>query len=207
MQLAGDGTPVVFHDLRLERLTGQAGLVRDRSVTDLKTLTLLATSETIPTLTDVLNLIDGRAPLLVEIKSRFDGDLTLVRAVLTCLKDRSEPLALMSFDPDVLAEAARLAPDLTRGLVSCAFDRPEEWPMLSASQRAALADVASFGTTVPGFLAYDQRSLPAIEVETFCTENALPLLSWTVRSRDRADALKRHVDQIIFEGFDPSHDD
>ena len=132
VQLTSDGGAVVFHDYALDRLTAERGPVRGRSLEDLAAIPLSGGDEGIPSLAEVLDLVAGQVPLLVEIKDQ-DGALgpdvgPLERAVAKAFAGYTGPLAVMSFNPHSVAAMAELGPGcVTRGLVTCDFD-PEDWP-------------------------------------------------------------------------------
>ena len=118
LQLSQDGVPMVFHDETLDRLTDQTGPVNARTAADLGRIRLTGSTDTIPTLAEVLTLIDGKVPLLIEIKDQslvmgpIDGRLEAATA--NALKDYKGDVALMSFNPASVAHMARLAPHLPR---------------------------------------------------------------------------------------------
>lgn len=130
LQSSSDGVPMVFRHSTLVRLTGEEGQVRDRTADELGRLPLLGGSETIPTLRQVLNPVGGQVPLLIEIKDQ-DGQMgpnvgPLEQAVAVVLRHYEGSVALMSFNPHLMAVMAEHAPDLPRGLTTDAF-RPEDW--------------------------------------------------------------------------------
>ncbi|MXW87640.1 MAG: phosphodiesterase, partial [Boseongicola sp. SB0667_bin_21] len=103
VQLTSDGQAAVFHDYTLERLTGREGLVREQSIQELASIALRGSSESIPDLAEVLGLVAGRVPLLIEIKD-WDGTFgpdvgSLESAVAKVLEGYDGPAAVMSFNP------------------------------------------------------------------------------------------------------------
>ncbi len=147
LQLSSDGVAMVFHDEDLERLTGQAGLLNTRTAADLGQVQLLDGDETIPTFAEVLELVDGRVPLLVELKdqtltmSETDGMLEAV--VARALSQYQGDVAVMSFNPHSIAHMARLAPDLPRGLTTSSYD-PQDWAPLDPAICNHLRDIPDY---------------------------------------------------------------
>lgn len=203
---AVDGTPVVFHDLTLDRLSGQRGAIAQKSVEELKSVAFRNTRDIgIPTLADALDLIDGRVPILVEIKSEWDPPhrqfLSNVARLATAY---SGPIALMSFDPGVMAICKELAPNVPRGIVSGRYSGMGWWNRtLSRSRAFALSNLLESRASAPDFYAYEVGALPTGVTSYARLVQDIPLFAWTVRSaKDRALALN-HADAMIFEGFEP----
>lgn len=171
---SADGRAMVFHDADLERLTGRAGLTQRHLVGELSAMTLLGSDERIPTLRDMLEMIAGEAPLLLELKTdRREGVQTLCRAVRRDLEGYAGKVAVMSFDPRVCSWFSSRMPNMVRGLVIT----EEDARTLSGAIRRWL----SLWRARPHFLAYDIRDLPS-RFATQHTGARRPLLSWTVRS-------------------------
>ena len=118
VQLTADGEAVVFHDFDLDRLTTWSGRVNERTASALSALTLRGSSDTIMTLPEFLGLIGGRVPLVLEIKSRFDGDLRLTSRVAAIVNRSDAPVVLKSFDPDIIVALKQLTPNHARGIVA-----------------------------------------------------------------------------------------
>jgi len=191
VQRAGDGTPVVFHDSVLDRLTGESGEIARRSAAQLATVTLGGTAESIPSLRQALNLIDGRQPVLIELKSSRTARIAaLCLAVRRVLEGYTGPHAVMSFDPRVSRWFRRHSPHTVRGLiVSEGEDRA-----LPGKIRRRLA----LWQAGPDFLAYDIRDLPS-RFAAAQRRRGLPLATWTVRRPDHHERAATHADAVIFE--------
>lgn len=180
------GWPVVFHDETLDRLTDQHGPVEVLEVEALGSIRLRGTDETIPTLQEILSLIAGRAPLLIEIKSRNLAYHQLCYHVASALHDYRGPVAVMSFNPRVGHWFARHYPVVLRGLVVTENGKP--------SRGRVKRRLARWWSRAD-FLAYDIRDLPSPSAK------GLPVLTWTVRSQDDRARAAQHADQIIYEAF------
>ncbi|MPS67648.1 MAG: glycerophosphodiester phosphodiesterase [Novosphingobium sp.] len=191
VQRAGDGTPVVFHDGELDRLTGETGPVFRRSAAQLAGITLGGTAETIPSLRQALNQIAGRAPVLIELKSsRSTRIAALCLAVRRVLEGYTGSHAVMSFDPRVSRWYHRHSPHTVRGLVvSEGEDRA-----LPGKLRRRLA----LWQARPDFLAYDVRDLPS-RFATAQRKRGLPVATWTVRRPEHHARAGLHADAVIFE--------
>jgi len=205
VQPASDGTPMVFHDYALERLTGREGWVRMHDVEQLQGIHLLGGQEGIPTLQQVLDEVAGQVPLIVEIKDQ-DGSLgpsvgALERATAEVLRRYDGPVAVMSFNPNSVRVFGGFAPEIPRGLVTDAFTA-DDWPMVPLARRqklAAMRDLIPCGAT---FISHNRKSLHLPQVLAL-RDRDFPILTWTVRSQEQADAALEVADQITFEGFTP----
>jgi len=189
VQASVDGEAVVFHDYELDRLAEGYGPVRTLGAAELRRIRLKGTAETIPTLAEILTLIGGRAPLLIEVKSPDRRVAAMSRAVEAALAGYDGPVAVMSFNPEVGHWFARHAPERLRGLVVTEAGR--KW-------RGLVTRHFALWRSRPDFLAYDIRDLPSSFAEAQ-RMNGVPVLTWTCRSlEDRARAAE-HASQIIFE--------
>lgn len=202
VQLSADGEAVVFHDFTLDRLTSGRGRVDALGVPELSALSYKASADRIVTLADYLDLIGGRVPLIVEVKSRFDGDLRLARRTADIVRGRTAPVALMSFDPDVVEALHGLAPDRPLGVVAEASYEYGEWLALAPEKRTELAHFQHVGRSRPHFLAWHVTDYPH-PTPTLARHFGLPVLTWTVRTAGDREQAARFADQIIFEGFHP----
>ncbi len=204
VQAAAGGLPIVFHDAMTDRLLGRPGLTRDLTPADLATLAYPVGGTRVLTLAEVLALVAGRVPLLVEIKSDWtEPDPAFLSAIASALSHYAGPLAVMSFDPAILAALAELTPATPRGLVS--GDLAAHAPTVAAIGReraeriTRLEDADRLGIDL---IAYDHRALPSEPVR-HVRDQGVPVFAWTVRSKaDLAHALA-YADAPIFEGFRP----
>ena len=204
VQLTSDGRAAVFHDYALERMTGREGLVRERSMPELASISLRKGNETIPDLVEVLGLVAGSVPLLIEIKDR-DGTLgsgvgPLEGAVARALAGYDGPAAVMSFNPHSVAAMQTLAPGVPRGLVTCAF-RETEWPM-STARRTELAEIPDYGRVSASFISHDIRDLECPRILELRQLGA-SILCWTVRSVEEERRARVVAANVTFEGYLP----
>jgi glycerophosphoryl diester phosphodiesterase len=206
IQRAADGTPMVFHDYALKRLTGAEGTVQMKSAAELAALPLIGGSEGIPTLAEVLALVAGRVPLLIEIKDQ-DGQLgpdvgPLGDAIAADLKGYAGPVAVMSFNPHAIAAFGAAAPEVARGLVTCDFSQ-ERMPIVPAARRDELAPIADFERVGASFVSHDARD-PANPHVAALKARGVPILCWTVRSPEAETKAREFADNITFEGYRPA---
>ncbi|WP_294610949.1 glycerophosphodiester phosphodiesterase family protein [uncultured Roseovarius sp.] len=206
LQLSRDGRAMVFHDYDLERLTGIKGAVRQRDAADLAQLPLLGGDEGIPDFAEVLALVAGRVPLLVELKDQHgqmgETDGILEQATADCLAGYNGPVALMSFNPHMVTRLAALAPLVVRGLVTCGYTA-EDWPLLRADTRARLRDIPDYGPSGSGFVSHDIDDLDNPRLAELAG-NGAALLCWTVRSPEAETKARKVVQNITFEGYLPA---
>ncbi|MBY6239720.1 glycerophosphodiester phosphodiesterase family protein [Methylosinus sp. Sm6] len=208
VQATADGEVVVFHDETLDRLTDGVGRLGALSLVEVRRLALRGTDEGVPTLRELIATIGGAVPLVIEIKSRFDGSLALARSVAEIVSDYRGLVAIESFDPDPIAElrasgAGFGLSGVALGMVAEASYEGEEWSFLSAAQRRELTQFAHAPRTRPDFLSWNVHDLPHESPRRFREERGLPVTVWTVRSAAQAKAARAFADQIVFEGFAP----
>ncbi len=199
LQITREGEAVLFHDDTLDRVMQERGAVKDFSVADLKRMAFRHSGEQIPTLAELLALIGGKVPLVIELKPQWDGDMTLTHRALEVLKDYQGPSALMSFDPDVV-EAVRLrSPATVRGFIS---DRGFDayYNRLPVARRNELRSLSCLPRMAPHFLSMDVEELPWAPIHAL-REAGMPVISWTIRSPAQAALARHYTDQVTFEGF------
>jgi glycerophosphoryl diester phosphodiesterase len=203
IQLTSDGEAMVHHDDELGRLTEGTGALRHKTAAELKVVRFKNTSERMMTLTDLCALVAGRVPLVIEVKSHFDGDRRLVKRLAEVLSSYEGPAVGMSFDPDQVIALRELLPSRVRGIVAERSYSADEWPEASPAQRHDMTHLRHFFRTLPDFVAYFVDELPSPAPWIARNIFKRPLLTWTVRTPKQRAHAARHADQIIFEGFRP----
>ena len=194
VQRSRDGQAVVFHDSKLDRLTAESGMVAALTAAELGKITLSGGEDTIPTLSQLLAQIDGKVPLLIEIKSPRHSRTrigALCLAVKRSLEGYLGPHAIMSFDPRAVRWFATHAPMTVRGLVVT----EENGKTLIGMIKRRL----SLWAAKPDFLAYDVRDLPS-RFAAAQRKRGLPLLTWTVKTPELRERALAHADAPIAEG-------
>ncbi len=199
VQLTADGQAVVFHDDRLERLTGAEGRLRDHTAAELGALKLSGTDETIPTLADALAVIGHRAMVYIELKTPFGEVGELEKKVSEILIDHNGPIAVIGFNPYSHAWFADHHPQILRGLDSYGWN-DDNARKLAPELRKSLAALEQVELARPDFLALGLDMLPSARADVF-RGKGMPIIAWTVRSQEQWDAVSDHCDNLIFEGF------
>lgn len=196
VQIISDGTIIVFHDESLSRLTDNDGYVKFLTKSDLEILTLNNSKEKIPTLEEVLKFVDGRVPLLIEIKnSNKVGELE--KGVIELLKNYKGEYAVQSFNPFVLEYFYKHAPNILRGqLAGYMKDTNLSFFKRFALKRMLLNKKISH----PDFISYEAKHLPNRFIRKY---KKLPLLAWTVQSQTEYLRVVKYCDNVIFENFEP----
>jgi len=205
LQLSADGEAMAFHDYSLSRLTIESGPIQLRAAAELKQIKLKNGDETIPDLAEILQMVDGRAPLLIELKDQ-DGACgpnvgRLEQRVAELLANYSADAVVMSFNPHSIYEMAKLAPDLPRGLATCDFS-PEFWPMLPQNRIADLAAIPDFDGAECSFISHEWHRLEDGRVAEL-KSRGVPVLCWTVTDSDQENKARQVADNITFEGYIP----
>jgi glycerophosphoryl diester phosphodiesterase len=203
LQLSADGEAMVHHDDRLGRLAAGSERLRDLTAAELKQAIFHDTADRMMTLADLCALVAGRVPLVLEVKSQFDGDRRLVRRLAQVLEGYDGPAAAMSFDPDQVLALRQLAPRLPRGIVAQRSYGDGEWAGLTPAQRDGMLHLRHAFRTRPDFVAYWVEQLPAPAPWIARNLFGCPLLTWTVRTPEQRARAARFADQMIFEGFLP----
>ena len=207
LQPSADGVAMVFHDYLLDRLTGEKGRINSLDAAALGAVALSGSryGDTVPTLAEVLELVAGQVPLLIEIKDQngalgpVDGGLEA--AVAAALEGYDGPVAVMSFNPHAVAAFARQAPDVTVGLTTGAFD-PDNWPVVPEARRRELAGIPDYAPLGASFISHRADALDS-PVVAGLKAAGVPVLCWTIRSPGDAARALNVADNITFEGYLP----
>jgi glycerophosphoryl diester phosphodiesterase len=203
LQISADGEAMVHHDDAFGRLTEGSARLADMPAAAIQAVRFKVTTDRILTLGELCDLVAGRATLVIELKSRFDGDLRLAQRAAHVLAGYAGPAAVMSFDPAPIETLRHIAPKLTRGIVAERHYSHHEWDALPASAKCRLAFFLHAPRTRPQFIAYSVKDLPSLAPWIARATFGLPLLTWTVRSTEDRQNAARWADQIIFEGLRP----
>lgn len=196
VHIISDGTVVVFHDEHLKRMTNKDGYLSALKSEDLNTCFLANTTYTIPTLKEVLKLVDGKTPLLIEIKNTGKvGELEA--SVIDILKDYKGEFAIQSFNPITLNYFFQNAPQFLRGQVSGSLKDSN----LSKLKKHFLKRMYfNKSLSKPHFIAYEAAALPNRSTRKY---KHLPLIAWCIKSQAEYLKVVKHCDNIIFENFLP----
>lgn len=205
IQPAADGTPMVFHDYDLNRMSASECYIADLDLKDLADKRLAGTDESIPTLADSLREIAGRVPLLIDIKDQ-DGRLgssigDVHKRVAELLMRYNGPVAVMSFNPHTVAAFGQVAPQITRGLVSCVFDK-NDWPMLDDEARGTLGKLSDFERIGAQFVSHYWKNLNNPVISDL-KSRGVPVLCWTIENPEDEAVARKYADGITFENYRP----
>jgi glycerophosphoryl diester phosphodiesterase len=203
VQLSSDGEAMVHHDDVLGRLTEGSGRLDAYTAAELKRVAFRGSTERMMTLGELCDLVGGRVTMLVELKSRFDGDGRLPDRVAEVLARYNGPVAPMSFDPRQLARLRQKSPRLVCGIVAAKYRPHPYWDLMPLWMRHGMGYLVTALTARPQFVAYGVADLPALAPLLARHIFGLPLLTWAVRTEAERHTAARWADQMIFEGFRP----
>jgi glycerophosphoryl diester phosphodiesterase len=191
VHLSSDRVPVIIHDSDLKRLTGEDGFVWQRTGAELQALRVGGTKDHVPLLSELLELVRGKVPLVIEVKGIAGHDDGLVEAVGAQLKNYKGKAAVMSFDHWLIRDFKRYLPDIPQGLTGYGKDN-------------ALIE-AHFAMLAHGldFTSYAAGDLPNPFVSFVRERLKMPVVTWTIRDKPAVDLTFKYADQMTFEGFDP----
>ncbi|NPD16587.1 phosphodiesterase [Xinfangfangia sp. D13-10-4-6] len=203
LQLSKDGVAIVFHDEELDRLTHERGPLNLRDAAELGQIALRDSQDRIPTFEDVLEIVAGQVPLLIEIK---DQTLTMaptdgrLEAETARLLDRYQgEAAVMSFNPHAIVNMARLAPGIARGITTSAYD-PVDWAPLDPAICDRLREIPDYGPSLSSFISHEAGDLSRPRVAELKAQGA-DILCWTIRSPGEEAQARQIADNITFEGY------
>ena len=198
LQPSSDGQAMVFHDATLDRLTAHTGQTAQQSAATLGKISLKTSADTIPTLPEILDLIDGKVPLLIELKTQGTRDSgALERATANALKPYQGPVAVMSFDPRMVMRLGDLLPHIPRGLVTGSYG--PEWHE-PAHVRERLRLIPDYHAVGASFISHEVHDLHRPRVRQLKAQGA-KVLTWTVTSQALENEARRIADNITFEGY------
>ncbi|UCB45844.1 MAG: glycerophosphodiester phosphodiesterase [Spirochaetota bacterium] len=192
-----DGHVCVFHDSNTKRMTGINRSIKELSYRDIKQMPLLESDQKIPLLEEVLSLIQGKVPILVEIKNR--GEIgPLESACFKLLSKYRGNYAVVSFNPQTLHWFRKNFPEALRGQLAGEF-KDKTVPMF---RKMLLKNLLYNGISKPHFIGYDVKYLPNIKVALH-RKRGIQIIGWTVRSFEELISVRSFCDNIVFEGLDP----
>jgi glycerophosphoryl diester phosphodiesterase len=191
VHLSSDRVPVVIHDADLKRLTRTNGFVWQRTAAELRSLKVGRTRDHVPLLSDLLDLVRGKVPLVIELKGVAGHDDGLVEAVGAQLNAYKGKAAIMSFDHWLIRDFRKHMPDIPAGLTAYGKDNH-----LIEAHFAMLAHGLDFASYAAG-------DLPNPFVSFVREKLKMPVITWTIRDKPAVDLTFKYADQMTFEGFDP----
>ncbi|HRX91797.1 MAG TPA: glycerophosphodiester phosphodiesterase family protein [Candidatus Izemoplasmatales bacterium] len=193
-----DGTVVVFHDKTFKRMCADDRNLYDVTLEEAKKLRLNGTEETIPTLAEFLEFINGRVPLLVEFKYHGNIDL-LCQNAMDVLKDYKGVWAMHSFHPQVLIWFRKNRPEVIRGIISEYFLDETDMKKIT---KLLLKTLALNFLTRPDFINYNLRDMPNRYLNR-AKRKGLTVIGYKAHTQEEMDFVKKYYDNAVFEFFDP----
>jgi len=196
VHLSADKQVVVFHDTTLIRMTDRSGRLADFTLAELQQMRLRDSSCHIPSFAQVLERVQGRVPVLIEIKNKAGvGDLE--QAIASQLDHYHGDFAVQSFNPYSVGWFAKHRPNWLRGQLSCDFRDEQDMTWL---KKFLLRHLFMNSISQPHFIGYDVRCLPAWAVKR-ARKAGMPVLAWTVNNAEKQQHANQFADNIIFEGL------
>jgi len=199
VQLSSDGCVMVFHDYTLKRMTGVDKKLNELTAEELKALSLQGTDQHIPTFAEVLELVGGRVPLLVELKGE-NFDTALCPAVAELLKGYRGEYCLESFNPLLIGEMRKHLPNAFRGLLYTNVCKEKK---RYSALNMALTVMALNVVAKPNFIAFNQDYRKAFALKLTTRLYRAPRFVWTVRSVESLKVARENGESAIFEKIDP----
>ena len=200
IQLTADGEAVVFHDYSLKRMCGEDVKLSTLTLAQLKNYRLVGTKYTVPTFKEVLELVDGRVPLLVELKGE-SGNTALCPVAAELLESYGGAYCVESFNPLLLRWFKKNRPDVVRGQLVTNLIKSKGAGNLF--RNFMLSSMLTNFLSRPDFIAADERYLKDMSVRFCCAVFGTKMFVWTVRQKEHFDINRENGDFSIFEGFEP----
>lgn len=199
VQMTKDGVPVVFHDDTLKRICGTEGKLCGYTFEELQQFPLCGSDQTIPRFGDVLKLVDGKVPLIVELKIGAT-DLSVCPAADKLLADYRGLYCIESFNPLGLLWYRRHRGRVVRGQLSEGFLRQKDF---SGALYFILQNLLFNWLTKPDFIAYNHRHQDVLSRKLCRGLYGNTAVAWTIKSREELEAARKHFDIFIFDSFLP----
>lgn len=200
LHLLKDGNLAVFHDNALKRTTGADGIVEDLTTEELKLYNLENTDDTIPTFKEVLELYNGAAPLIIELKAN-KNQAALAKAATDALKDYNGAYCIESFDPRCILWLKKNRPEIIRGQLSQNFFKTDD--KLNFIIKFLLTNNLLNFITKPDFVAYNFAHRKVLATKLCEKLWKMQMVGWTIRTKETQKQAKAENWLSIFEYFLP----
>jgi len=197
VRLTKDKQVVVFHDHTLERICGVPGSIEGLNLSEVQAIKMTHTRDKIPTLAEVLDYVDGTVPLLIEIKTHFNAK-RISYEVSKLLQSYTGDVAIQSFNPRVINWYRKKAPSILCGQIAQKNKRREK----NFIVRFYTNYLLFYRLAKPNFINYRLEDLPLKKLD-FLYKTGLPVISFTAKSQNDLDFVRKHYDNAVFEGFHP----
>ena len=199
VQLTGDGQVVVAHDFSLMRICAVDGDVDSFTYEQLQEFPVYGSEQRIPLFSDVLSLVNGKVPLIVEIKYKGKGS-AVCEKTWELLKNYRGVYCIESFHPQALLWFKKHCPQICRGQLSMNYQREDG---SHGAHYWVMRHLLTNFLTRPDFIAYDCRAMHAVSKNICRRLYGCPAVAWTVKCQAQLDACRNCFDYFIFEGFCP----
>lgn len=203
VHLTKDQKLVVHHDNSLKRMCGVDKRISDTALEELRRYSLGGTGEAIPTLDETLELIEGKVPLIIELKSDRRGDTTLARLLYARLRAYRGVYCVESFDPLVVRWFKKHAPQVVRGQL--AWNKRDSKGKYKSLERFVAGHLMLNFLSRPDFVAYGYKTDQCFSFRVMRNLFRPMLAAWTVRSQEDLEQLRTRYDLQIFEAIRPRH--
>lgn len=197
VQLSKDGVPMVFHDATLNRMCGVEGNIWEYNCADLQSMTLLGTTETIPTLAEALALINGQVPIIVEYKLDLVDTLVCENSNLL-LQEYDGAYCIQCFHPFALLWYKKNAPEVIRGQLAQDLWKDEKYD--GQALYLALSYLVENVATRPDFISYKFSDASNLSLN-LCRLMGAKTAAWTLRAPEDYELVKGEFDFYIFDSF------
>ncbi|MTI16391.1 glycerophosphodiester phosphodiesterase [Rhodobacteraceae bacterium RKSG542] len=207
LQQTLDDEALVFHDDTLERLTENEGTVSQLSLSELRGCKMRGTNDPIWRLEELLELVDGKVPLTIELKSLYkeEGQNGFLDHIGKALSQYKGSAAIKSFDPRMLKYMRARYPEIVRGAVSMTHPGPSEAEHFNWIELRLISRMLHMVGTEPHFISYFVNDLPVPLLPMMHKWRTLPVMTWTVRTAEQRQKAATYANQMVFEGFDPDN--
>lgn len=199
VQLTKDGRVVVVHDFNLKRLCGVDGEVDSFTYEELQEFPVYGSTQRIPLFSEVLRLVNGKVPLIVELKYK-NAKSKICQKAQDILNGYEGVYCVESFHPQVLLWYKNNYPAICRGQLSMNYQREEDD---HGATYFIMRHLLTNFLTRPDFIAYDCRAMRAVSKNLCRSLFGCPSVAWTVKCQAQLDACRPYFDYFIFEGFSP----
>lgn len=199
VQLTKDKVPVVFHDFTLKRVCGKEGKVCDYMWEELKGFQLFDSGQTIPDFEEVLSIVGGKVPLIIELKVEWT-EISVCRIADTILRRYQGPYCIESFNPMVLLWYRRHHNEVMRGQLADGFIKTGEF---KGVLYVFLQNLLLNGATKPDFIAYNHKYEKNVSRRLCYRLYRNLAVAWTIKSQEELERAKEHFDLFIFDSFLP----
>jgi len=189
IRLTKDKQIIVFHDNNTKRITKQNKIVEENTYQELNNQDIIH----IPLLSEVLKLVDGKVPLLIEIKpSNQAGELETI--LMKILKTYKGQYAIQSFSPKVLYWFKRNYPNILRGQLSHQYKKTK----ISSTKKIILSNMLLNFITKPNFISYKYNELSPSQIKKYQKKN-ITVIGWTITNEREFNHYKKYYDNLICE--------